>query len=116
MGGSIDSLGDAGYFIAVVGANLFVILYSVLARFWKSGSGWHIFSFMVVIALILNHSAISIYFPFYPGREVVRAILYPLLAVVIFWRVVILLFVQIEMRRRRSLTDDEREAEDIEAE
>jgi hypothetical protein len=113
MGGWIDSVGDAGYFVAVVGANLFVILYLVLARFWRSGSGWHIFSFMVVIALILNHSVVSIYFPHYPGRDVVRAILYPLLAAVIFWRVVILLFVQTEKFRKKQLLEPERPDVDI---
>jgi hypothetical protein len=102
MGGWIDSVGDAGYFAAVVGANLFVILYSLLARFWKSASGWHIFSFMVVIALILDHSVIGLFFPGYPGRSVIRAILYPGLAAVIFWRVVILVNVQRAYRLEKN--------------
>jgi hypothetical protein len=100
MEGWLDSVGNAGYFAAVVGANLFVILYSTLAKFWKTASGWHIFSFMVVIALIMNHSVVGIYFPDYPGRDIVRAILYPCLAAVIFWRVVILIMVQFDKRHR----------------
>lgn len=97
----LDGVGDGGYISAVVAANLFVILYSVLARFWVAESSWHIFLFMLVVALILDHSAVLILFPKYPGHLWVRAILYPSLAVVIFWRVIILLRVQIFRTRMK---------------
>lgn len=99
MGGVLDSIGGAGYFVATLGANLFIILYSVLARFWKTKSGWHIFSFMMSITLLMNHGVVSIFFPGYPGREWVRALLFPILAVVIWWRVLILVNVQIQKRK-----------------
>lgn len=99
MGGVLDSVGGAGYFVATLGANLFIILYAVLARFWKSKSGWHIFSFMMSITLLMNHGVASIFFPEYPGREWVRASLFPVLAVVIWWRVLILVSVQIQKRK-----------------
>lgn len=106
MGGWLEQIGSAGYFAAVVGANLFIVLYATLARFWKHWESMHIFTFMAVIALIMNHSVVSIYFPEYPGRYVVRAILYPGLAAVIFWRVVILLQVQIAKRRVDQKQDE----------
>lgn len=100
MEGLLDGIGDAGYISAVIGANLFVILYSALARFWRHVEGWHIFSFMLVIALIMDHSAILVAFPKYPGYQWVRAFLYPALGAVIFWRVIILLHVQVNKRAR----------------
>lgn len=99
MEGFLDSVGDLGFTLATIGANLFVVLYSVLARFWRSGSGIHIYSFMLVMALILDHAAILLNFGPYPGSAWVRAILYPGLGIVIFWRVFILLRVQILVRK-----------------
>lgn len=103
MNGMLDGLGDAGYIAAVIGANLFVILYSSLAKFWKHVEGWHIFTFMMVIALLLDHGAFLLVFGRYPGSEWVRAALYPALGAVIFWRVIILLQVQIDKRIRMQL-------------
>ncbi len=91
----LDGIGDGGYVSAVIASNLFVIMYSLLARFWKAESGWHIFFFMLVVALILDHSAVMIIFPKYPGHLWVRAVLYPSLGIIIFWRVLILIRVQI---------------------
>lgn len=98
MDGVLDTIGDASYIVMIIGANLFVVLYSALARFWRSESGWHIFSFMLMIALILDHSAVSLIFGAYPGRGWARAILYPLFALVLLWRVFILFKVQVMKR------------------
>lgn len=103
MEGVLDAVGDAGFLAATIGANLFILLYSILARFWRSVDGWHIFSFMGVIALILNHASLLIVIGRYPGADVVRAVLYPALGLVIFWRVIILLRVQIEKRAQLLL-------------
>lgn len=90
----LDAIGDAGFTVATISANLFVILYSTLARPWKTVSGIHIFSFMLVVASILNHATLLLNFPGYPGHLWVRAILYVALAVVTIWRVLLLLRVQ----------------------
>ena len=114
MAEMIDHIGDAGYLAGAVGAVLFVVLYLILARFWESEAGWHIFSFMTTVAMILIHSSIGVYFPNYPGRDVVRAILYPVLAAIIFWRVVILVRVQLlsQLRASRRPPDGDRVAEE----
>ena len=110
----IDSIGDAGYLAGAVGAVMFVVLYLILARFWESESGWHIFSFMTTVALILIHSSIGVYFPNYPGRDVVRAFLYPVLAAIIFWRVAILIRVQVLVYyKNKSALEDERDTEEV---
>jgi hypothetical protein len=90
----LDAVGDAAYTVAVVAAALFVILYSILAKPWRTASGLHIFSFMLVISLTLIHGMIRVYWPAYPGYLWGRAILYVALAAVIIWRVLILLRVQ----------------------
>jgi hypothetical protein len=107
MGEFLDGLGDAGYIAAAIGSNLFVVLYSSLAKFWRHVEGWHIFSFMLVIALIFDHSAILVATGGYPGADWVRAILYPALGAVIFWRVVILLRVQLAGRGRLPMLTPE---------
>ncbi len=102
MDGVLDSIGDAGFTVAAIAANLFVLLYSTLARPWRTSSGIHIFSFMLVVALILNHSAVLINFPRYPGHLWVRAILYTALAAVIVWRILILIRVQMPAKNERA--------------
>ena len=97
----LDTVGDIGFTLATVGANLFVILYSILARFWRTESGLHIFSFMLVVALIMDNAAVLLNFGPYPGALWVRAVLYPALGTVIFWRVFILVRVQVAYRRQR---------------
>lgn len=108
MGGTLDWLAMAGYVMMAIGSNLFVILYSVLARFWKTESGLHIFLFMLTVSLILDHSAIILVFGRYPGSAWVRAFLYPALGAIILWRVLILIRVQLLARRR--------DPEDVDAE
>jgi hypothetical protein len=103
----LGGIGDVGFTLATIAANLFVILYSFLARPWKTASGIHIFSFMLVIALILDHASILLNFPQYPGHLWVRAVLYSAMAMVIIWRVLILLRVQLivtdnEVKKRKS--------------
>ena len=99
MDGVLDTIGDVAFTVAVIAANLFVFLYSTLARPWRSLSGLHIFSFMLVVALILNHAAILVNIPRYPGYLWVRAFLYTALAAVIIWRILILVRVQLPARR-----------------
>jgi hypothetical protein len=90
----LTAIGDAGFTVATISANLFIVLYLTLARPWRTASGIHIFSFMLVVAGILNHATILLNFPCYPGHLWVRAFLYVALAVVTIWRVLILIRVQ----------------------
>lgn len=100
-----DKLAEYGYYAAVAGANIFVVLYWVLAPWWRTPFGRHLFSFMFVIALVLNHGVVARIWETYAMSNwinPVRAILLWATAGVIFWRVGILLSVQFQNRRRRG--------------
>lgn len=95
-------VGTVAFIAATVAANAFIILYSLLARWWRNALGWNIFSFMLAVALILDHSVITLLWRDYPGRIIVRAFLFTALAVVMWWRVIILIFVQVLMAKKKD--------------
>lgn len=97
MGSSefIRSIGDVGFAVAAVSANLFVLLYAMAAPWWKTPFGRHLFLFMAAVALVFNSAVANIFFPDWEGRWVLRAIVYPLMGVAMLWRVIILIDVQI---------------------
>lgn len=110
-----DKLAEYGYYTAVAGANIFVVLYSVLAPWWRTPFGRHLFSFMFVIALVLNHVVVIRVWDAYARSgwvNPVRAVLLWSVAAVIFWRIAILLSVQWKNRRRYGPGDPDR-TEDI---
>ena len=88
-----------GWYLALVSADVFVLAYSFLARWWRTEFGRHLFIFMLVIALIMNDSTIRFIFGNYPGRLYVSAVLFAGLGLVIAWRVFILFHVQWRERR-----------------
>lgn len=87
------------FFAAVAGANIFLILYTVLARWWRNPMGRHLFSFMLVMALALNYIVVQLVWPEAPYRMHVRFFLYLALASVIWWRIIILINVQLRGKR-----------------
>ncbi len=105
MSDKLQLIGTVGFIVSAVAANAFVILYTVLARWWRHEMGVHLFSFMLVVALILDHSALTLVWRDYPGRLWVRAALLPALAIVLSWRVLILLRAQLK-ERKSSATGD----------
>lgn len=94
-------IGSFGYMAIVLFANMFVVLYTLLARWWKSEFGRHLFFFMLAEATLLDHGLIVGLFGEYPGVELMRAILLWGLAFVMAWRVYLLVKVQIITRRNR---------------
>jgi hypothetical protein len=103
--GVLGAIGSASFFIAAIVATVFIVLYPLLAPFYRSEAGWHIFSFMVVVALLLDHGSATLIFGQYPGREWVRGIGFPLLAIVLTWRVLILIRVQLLRRKMLKAGD-----------
>lgn len=91
--------GTFAFFFAVGGANIFIVLYTVLAKWWKKPFGRHLFSFMAVIALALNYIVVQLIWPHAPYRLHTRFFLYAALATVIWWRIIILVTVQIRGAR-----------------
>lgn len=98
-----------GWYLALVSANVFVLAYSFLARWWRTEFGRHLFIFMLVIALIMNDSTIRFIFGDYHGRLYVSAVLFAGLGLVIAWRVFILFHVQWRKRRYAYWPEDSKE-------
>lgn len=93
-------LGDFMIYYCAIVAVLFVVVYSVLARWWRTAFGQHLFSFMLVIALVFIYIVITKMFGRFDGWEYVRLALIGSLATVLTWRVWILLKVQIQNRKK----------------
>lgn len=81
-------------FATAAGAGLFVVLYGILAPFYKSESGWNIMSFMLVVATMVT---LSLYFRFSGDRapEWLGVVTWGAAAVCVWWRVLILLRAQL---------------------
>ncbi len=101
---ALKLIGDAGFTLATVSANIFVVMYAVVAPWWKTPFGRHMFFFMLAVALVLDNATAVLLWPDYPGKLFVRAILYPGLGLVLLWRVIILVDVQMiqPWRERRA--------------
>lgn len=93
-------LGDWMIYYCAIVAILFVVVYSIFARWWKTSFGQHLFSFMAVIALVFIYIVITKIFGRFHGWEYVRLGLIGSLATVLTWRVCILLKVQLQNRRK----------------
>lgn len=93
-------LGDFMIYYCATVAVLFVVVYSTLARWWRTSFGQHLFFFMLVVSLIFVYIVITKVFGRFEGWEYVRLLLMLSLAAVLTWRVCILLRVQIEARRK----------------
>lgn len=53
-------VGDALIIVSAAEADLFVLLYSLSSRWWKSVAGWNIMTLMFVIAAILDMSSVRL--------------------------------------------------------
>lgn len=84
-----------GFVLVVVGANLFILFYGPFVRWWKKPFGKHLFCFMLVLAAVLNHNAATTIWGVYPGFWYVMFVLTWAMAWVVWWRLKILLTVQI---------------------
>lgn len=98
-------LTSLGLYSSVLFFNLFVVLYSWLARWWRTPGGRHLFCFMLSATLIIDHSILVRIIGEYPGIEYSRMVLYNTLAVVSGWRVILLIDAQV-IRRRKSREDN----------
>jgi hypothetical protein len=76
------------------GAGLFVILYALLAPFYRSESGWNLMSFMLVVATMVT---MAVYYRLTGERAPswLQNVLWGAAAGCVWWRVVILLRAQL---------------------
>ena len=96
--GILVTIGNVGIFAAAIAATVLVISYSVFAKFWKTEGGQNTFTFLFVLAFILDHSALSLWLGGYLFRDWVRAIAFPAFAGLVTWRLILLWKVQFSRR------------------
>jgi hypothetical protein len=108
-------LGTIGLFVSAVIATIGFVGFAVLARFWRSRGGWHVFWFMLVIAWILD---LNSFYHFFNGDSTYAWLRASSLAFglpfVLGWRSWIIFDLQLFHRRRRGVayrdTDSRRPA------
>lgn len=97
-----------GFIVVVIGANLFILFYGPFVKWQKKPFGRHLFAFMLVLAAALNHDALNVFVPSYRGTTgnlIITTVLCWLMAWVVWWRLKILLVVQIGRRHGHSEHD-----------
>lgn len=98
---TVRQLGNALLTAGCLGALVFVILY-LRSPWWKSPTGRNVMAMMGLIALLLGLAALPALFGVqYPFRDWVRAASFLLVAVVVWWRVVLLWRAQRQDRDER---------------
>ncbi len=88
------------YYVCTFGALSFVVLYGALAPWWKTAIGRHMMAFMGVLAGILLYGTIVPLLGLSPVERLwSRVVAFILFGGVVWWRVGLLLAVQIENLR-----------------
>lgn len=93
--------GDLAYYACTVAAAVFVVLYLLIAPWYKTATGRNIMAVMASMAGILVYFTWAIWhgsplpFGFYP----MRAVLFTALGLSLVWRVIILVRAQLAARR-----------------
>jgi hypothetical protein len=99
----VTPLGDFLAVLAFAGTVLFVILYAILAPWWRSAHGRNVMLLTSVIGLAFGLATGTILFGLeWPFRSTIRAIIYGLIAVAIWWRIALLIKDQISGRKQRE--------------
>lgn len=92
-------------FVSALFATTFVVVYWVTAPWWRSEMGINIFALMAVIAAVLDLSVIRVWVPIPPDTPwfaLLRLVVFALVPIVLGWRLLLLLRVQIRHRRRNG--------------
>lgn len=100
--------GDIAFFAAAASSLVFVLVYAVLAPWYRSATGRNIMFVMATLAGAMCYFAVAIAFGVAPGIWPVRAILFTLLFSAITWRIVLLLRAQLGARREERLNQRRR--------
>lgn len=100
----IQVLGNLLILLSAVEATAFVVVYAMLAPWWRSDVGRNVMSLMFVIAMVLDLSVIRIYVPVTADVlwfAILRLIVFALVPVVLGMRLWLLWRVQVRDRPRR---------------
>lgn len=102
MDAALKWVGDWGFFASILGAFVFLVLYSALAKWWRTWWGRQIFTFMAVIGVILLLAGAKFLFGDYPGIKYVRPVAYISLATILWWLSGVLVYYQVIRRGKKS--------------
>lgn len=81
--------------IAAAAGLLFVIIYHLRWKWWKSYMGRHMMTFMAGLDAILLLAVVNMFWPGMPGRVPLRLFAWTVIAVLFTWRLIVL----VEVRR-----------------
>jgi hypothetical protein len=97
--------------ISAVSGFLFVLIYQLRWKWWRSSMGRHMMAFMGGLELLLLLAFISQFWPHLPLREYLRIVSWGIVAFLFTWRLVILITVKKE--ERPSLSEIDREISEL---
>jgi hypothetical protein len=102
--------GDIAFYGCSLSALLFVVLYAVLAPWWKTMTGRNIMAVMASLALGFCYFAFAINRGGVPhGFYPVRALVFTFIFLSVSWRVAILIKVQLDVRKEKQRVEEVRE-------
>lgn len=86
---------------AIAGFIVFCVLYSILTSPWRDHMGRHVLAFMLGLGVSFLYGGVSRFIPVNP-RLVGWTIFLILIAVLVWWRVALLIKYQVQARRSKS--------------
>lgn len=99
-----EVLGTVGIYLSAVMATVGLVGYAMLARFWRSRGGWHVFWFMLVLAWVLDLAALRNLIGFPAWLEWLRLGTFAVgMPVVLGWRCWIIFDLQLGQWRREKV-------------
>ena len=99
-------VGDVAVWVALVASVAFCVTYATVAPWRSSAEGWHLMTFTGVVGLAFGWIAYRQSTgaphvpPLNPATESARAAILSALAVLLMWRLALLIHTQIRRRRR----------------
>ena len=99
-------LGDIFLYTGAIAGSLFCLAYWVLAPWWKSEMGRHIMAFTAVISVTLDYVVYRSINRLERPQPGVRAIIFGAIAIVIVWRLWMLIRDQLLHYKGRGNRDD----------
>lgn len=108
----IQEVGTYGVYVSAALATLNVVSFAVLARFWRSRGGWHMFCDMLVLAWILDMIVTRVLVGDDRWLAWVRTLSFAVgLPVMMIWRFWIIFDLQVRARNRGVAYRGRREEE-----
>ena len=97
-------LGNIGVVASAAIATVGLVGFVSLARFWRSRGGWHVFWYMLVIAVVLDLVLVRLVFGDSPWFAWLRAGIFAFgMPLVLGWRLWIIFDLQLRRRYRKLL-------------